>query len=344
MLRETVPPLLLAILLIIPVASAGTVTRGFSNDTIIVSSLLTVTLAVDVNESEEDSYALEEQYPALWTVVDNGGLKGMQEGFLKITVIENAQDTQYSYVLRAPNSTGSHDWYGEYLFENMSQEEAILGPFQVTVVEGCPDYDGDGHHDISCGGDDPYDNDNTVYPGAPELCDGKDNDLDGSIDEGCEEDGNGGGGRGGTYTPPECVPDWQCSPWSRCLNGSQTRECLDLNECGTDEGRPATEQECVTGSALPDGCSEGETICLGDNVLQCDARGEWKGIGTCEHGCSGGACIREPGEGGPLTDILLDPLTGICILLVLALIVAYILLMRRGAKASGEMPGSETES
>ncbi len=335
MFRETVPSLLLAILLMLPLASAGTVTRGFSNDTVIVSSLLTVTLTVDVNESQEDSYALEEEYPNLWVVVDNGGLKDMQAGFLKITVIENAQDTQYSYVLRAPNSTGSHDWYGEYLFEGMSQEEAILGPSQVTVIEGCPDYDGDGHHDIACGGDDPYDSDNTIYPGAPELCDGKDNDLDGSTDEGCEEDGDGGnGGGGGTYTPPECVPDWQCSSWSQCLEGSQSRECLDVNECDTEEGRPAEEQECGTESVLPGGCTEGETTCLGDDVFECDASGEWRGIGTCEFGCAGGACLGEPEEGSPFTDVFLDPVTGMCILLVLISVAAYLLLRRRKGKAA----------
>ncbi|MEW6600065.1 MAG: MopE-related protein [Nitrospirota bacterium] len=47
----------------------------------------------------------------------------------------------------------------------------------------CPDADNDGFTASYCGGTDCVDTDNTVYPGAPELCtDGKDNDCNGLKD------------------------------------------------------------------------------------------------------------------------------------------------------------------
>lgn len=51
--------------------------------------------------------------------------------------------------------------------------------FDGTEAYDLPDADGDG---VSCK-DDCDDNDDTVYPGAPELCDSKDNNCNGSVDE-----------------------------------------------------------------------------------------------------------------------------------------------------------------
>jgi subtilisin family serine protease len=43
------------------------------------------------------------------------------------------------------------------------------------------DRDGDGHEATSCGGDDCEDLNRDIYPGAPELCDGRDNNCAGSV-------------------------------------------------------------------------------------------------------------------------------------------------------------------
>ena len=52
------------------------------------------------------------------------------------------------------------------------------------------DADGDGHASIETGGDDCDDTDASVYPGAPELCDGKDNDCSGGADGEGDTDGD----------------------------------------------------------------------------------------------------------------------------------------------------------
>jgi hypothetical protein len=57
-----------------------------------------------------------------------------------------------------------------------------------------------------------------------------------------------------TSTQPVCTPNWQCSDWQPLPDTvcggetfTQTRNCTDLNNCGTDEGKPAETQE-VTGT------------------------------------------------------------------------------------------------
>lgn len=53
----------------------------------------------------------------------------------------------------------------------------------LAGLEGCPaDTDGDGY---TVGDGDCDDSNDTVYPGAPDLCDGLDNDCDGEAEHSC---------------------------------------------------------------------------------------------------------------------------------------------------------------
>lgn len=50
----------------------------------------------------------------------------------------------------------------------------------------CWDMDEDGFEDYRCGGDDCEDEDPYISPGADEICDGLDNNCNGSVDEWCD--------------------------------------------------------------------------------------------------------------------------------------------------------------
>jgi len=65
--------------------------------------------------------------------------------------------------------------------------------------------------------------------------------------------GSGGsGGGGGSSCIYSSNYNWNCSDWSICTLGKQTRTCNLKNNCGTDYGRPLTTQVCSTSSQLFD--------------------------------------------------------------------------------------------
>ncbi len=56
---------------------------------------------------------------------------------------------------------------------------------------------------------------------------------------------SGGGGGGGTTSKPtkSCTPNWFCSDWTTCT-GTQERECLDLQGCGSKYLKPEDIRTC----------------------------------------------------------------------------------------------------
>jgi hypothetical protein len=41
-----------------------------------------------------------------------------------------------------------------------------------------------------------------------------------------------------------CTENWTCTDWSGCINGTQTRTCVDENNCGTVVDKPVESQDC----------------------------------------------------------------------------------------------------
>jgi hypothetical protein len=147
------------------------------------------------------------------------------------------------------------------------------------------DADGDGRPPPSCGGMDCDDLDPTVFPGAPEICNGLDNDCDG-VPDSPNADAFCGSGF-------QCIGGTCGCPATRieCRDGN-TDICVDPlgnhNHCGACDNRCNQTRECVAGSCE---CREGLTSC-GDawchNLLTNPNH-----CGECGNRCATGASCVE---------------------------------------------------
>ena len=136
---KTLYSCILAILFLLPIASAASVSRTVSPPAIAPGGTVTVTLSVDVSGAP-DYYAIDEMFPSGWTVIDKGEGSIEHSGHWKYVVIENAQNTQLSYTLRAPQQEGTYQFTGEYMFGGMQEEVAITGQSTVAVSSSTMDW------------------------------------------------------------------------------------------------------------------------------------------------------------------------------------------------------------
>ncbi len=83
------------------------------------------------------------------------------------------------------------------------------------------------------------------------------------IPSGGSSGGSGGGSSGGIQT---CNYNWDCTPWSLCANGVQTRSCVNIGTCVGVESKPIESTSC--NQALFDISINLENIQLIDNRVR----------------------------------------------------------------------------
>jgi len=124
-----------AIILAVTVFNTGgenSIKRNFQKTNIKPGEIVTVTLDVSI-ASDGTFYAIEEYVPKGWTVINDGGGASGDSNILKWVVIQNAENTKYTYDLQAPNQEGDYTALGIYMFEGFTETKNTKGDNKIKV-------------------------------------------------------------------------------------------------------------------------------------------------------------------------------------------------------------------
>jgi hypothetical protein len=120
----------LVLVFLMPLVSASTVTRSFSNNSVLPGETVSVMLDVAVTGGET-YYLIDESVPQSWIILNPD--PETEPGHVKWAVFQGTSSTSYTYEAKSPQSGGTYEFSGKYMFEGMDAEGSIAGQNTVKV-------------------------------------------------------------------------------------------------------------------------------------------------------------------------------------------------------------------
>jgi len=85
-----------------------------------------------------------------------------------------------------------------------------------------------------------------------------------------------------TASSASCEPDWSCTDWSKCIDGSKSRTCIDKNNCSTNENKPDENISCLANENNQDECIEDWSCTAWSDCLGGTRTRSCQDLNTCE--------------------------------------------------------------